>query len=73
MKIKLNRNEAAAYTVMIKKILSLPKGQYYFRTFAAPLPSSPRLARKLFEETAAGNIACLRLVGSKSANGYIKI
>ena len=73
MKLKLNNNEAAAYTVMIQKILSLPKGRYHFRNFAAPAPACPRLARKLFEETAAGNIACLRLIGGKSADGYIKI
>ena len=71
--MKLNKNEAAAYTVMIQKIFSLPKGKYHFRDFAAPAPACPRLARKLFEETVAGNIACLQLIGSKSADGYIKI
>lgn len=74
MKITLNANETNDYNIILNQIPTIPKGTHlYFRDFFKGRTASQRVAIKLREEVVSGRLTGIKLVGTKSSQGYIII
>ena len=79
--LTLSQEEKMIYQQILEKIRELssandgppnPK-RYYFRDLVRAInkyPTTPRIARQLFQEARDGKISGLTLVGSRSGEGY---
>lgn len=69
--ITLNSDEMKVYELIINDVIpGLMPGDYKAREFFNGNPTVPRIVRRIYEETKAGNLSGLSLVGRKSADGY---
>ena len=70
--VRLNSNEYMWYMKnIVHQIPVKPAGLYYVRDFFGTLPTSPRIARRLFEEVSLGRISGITLVGKRSQEGHL--
>ena len=59
------------FTNIINQIIpNLPAGIYMARDFFGNDSTSPGVVRRFYEETLAGNISRVTLIGNTSAEGY---
>lgn len=69
--MKLNNYEKIIYNGIVDVIIpTMSPGIYTARDFFGTQPATPRIVRYLYEQTKAGNINHLSLVGTHSAEGY---
>ena len=69
--VKLNEREMRTYTHIITQVIPyLAPGDYAAKAFFGNEPTVARVVRRLREETVAGNIPRVSLIGSESAEGY---
>ncbi len=69
--ITLNSDEMKVYELIINHVIpGLTPGNYKARDFFNGNPTVPRIVRRIYEETKAGNLSGLELAGRKSVDGY---
>lgn len=72
--IFLSKAEADVYDdKFVKAAPNLTPGVYQIRDFFGTDPSVPRIARKFFEDVSNGFFKNIKLVGTRSRDGYIVI
>lgn len=69
--VTLTTDEMKVYNMIVNHVIpGLKPGDYKARDFFNGNPTVPRIVRRIYEETKAGNLSGLSLVGQKSADGY---
>lgn len=71
--IKLNAREQKVYTNITTCVIPTIKktGIYHVRDLCGEAPVCARIARRLYEEIAAGDVPGASLAGKRSAEGYL--
>lgn len=71
-KVILNSDELKEYNnKVINVIPTLTPGTYYFRDFFKGQATSPRIARRLYEDVSDKVFSRVTLVGKLSREGYV--
>lgn len=71
-KIVLNSDELREYNNKIIKVIStFTSGTYYFKDFFKGQATSPRIARRFYEDVRDKNFTKVTLVGKLSREGYV--
>ena len=69
--ITLTPNEQKKFDEIVTNVIpNLSTGKYMAKDFFGKEPVSPRIVRRIYEETVNGNIPRVSLIGKKSEEGY---